>query len=54
MFEQCFPLCNLLKYSVTSGVILKVNMSLYLDANYYLHVLVDLNGVETFIHKVFI
>ena len=26
---SCFPLCNLLKNSVTSGVILKVNMSLF-------------------------
>ena len=26
---SCFPLCNLLKNSVTSGVIFKVNMSLF-------------------------
>ena len=26
---SCFPLCNLLKNSVTSGVIIKVNMSLF-------------------------
>ena len=26
---SCFPLCNLLKNSVISGVILKVNMSLF-------------------------
>ena len=26
---SCFPLCNLLKNSVTSGVILKVNMRVY-------------------------
>ena len=26
---SCFPLCNLLKNSVTSGVISKVNMSLF-------------------------
>ena len=46
-------LCNLLKNSVTSDVILKVN-KVYLDANLYLNLSLDLTGVETFMHKVFI
>ena len=50
---SCFPLCNLLKNSVTSGVILKVNMSLF-GCKFFLYVLIDLKSVETFIHKVFI
>ena len=49
----CLSHCNLLKNSVTSGVVLKVN-NVYLDANLYLNVLVDLTGVKTFMHKVFI
>ena len=44
-----FPLCNVLKNSVTSGVILKVNMSLF-GCDFYLHLLVDLTGVETFMN----
>ena len=45
---SCFPLCNLLKNSVTSDVILKDNMFIWMQ------IIINLNSVETFIHKVFI